>query len=110
MYANGNPNSTDIHLLNFFRDPLVRRFISAAFFAAAFVWVAIVFFDVETEVVRVLFIYSIGLIVLMVLAALLLFPLVGLFRKKRSRLLETVEQSEDERGDEEKQPARAGDE
>lgn len=109
MYANRSPNNTDIHLLNLFRDPLVRRFISAAFFAAAFVWVAIVFFDVETEVVRVLFIYSVGLVLLMVLAALVLFPLVGLFRKKRSRLLETVDNTEGERG-EEKQPARAEDE
>ena len=30
-------------------DPLVRRFFSAAFFASAFVWVAVEFFDVEVD-------------------------------------------------------------
>ncbi len=95
--------------MNFFRDPLVRRFISAAFFAAAFIWVAIVFFDVETDVMRVLFIYSVGLVLLMVLAALVLFPFIGMFRKKRSSLLEGVKNA-DENREEENQPPRAEDE
>ncbi len=95
--------------MNFFRDPLVRRFISATFFAAAFIWVAIVFFDVETDVMRVLFIYSVGLVILMVLAALVLFPFIGLFRKKRSSLLEGVKNTH-ESGEDEKQPPRAEDE
>lgn len=72
----------------FLKDPMVRRFISAAFFAAAFVWVAVSFFDVEIEVVRVLFIYSIGLVILMILLGLLAFPVLRLFRHKRSSLLE----------------------
>ena len=87
----------------------MRRFISAAFFAGAFVWVAIVFFDVETAVVRVLFIYSVGLIVLMVLAALFLFPLVGLFRSKRSHLLEMSGHKETA-NDRDEQESRAEDE
>ncbi len=95
--------------MNFFRDPLVRRFISAAFFAAAFIWVAIVFFDVETDVMRVLFIYSVGLVLLMVLAALVLFPFIGLFKKKRSSLLEGVKNADENREKEDQSP-RAEDE
>ncbi len=71
----------------FLKDPMVRRFISAAFFASAFVWVAVSFFDVEIEVVRVLFIYSIGFVILMILLGLLAFPVLLLFRHKRSSLL-----------------------
>ncbi len=43
--------------MNFINDPLVRRFISATFFASAFVWVAVEFYDVEVEVDRVIFLY-----------------------------------------------------
>ncbi len=67
---------------------MVRRFISAAIFASAFVWVAVSFFDVETEVVWVLFLYSIGFVVLMILVGFLFVPFISLFRKKRSSLLE----------------------
>jgi hypothetical protein len=75
-------------LKKIFSDPLVRRFFSAAFFASAFVWVAVEFFDVEVEVIKVLFIYSVGFILLMVLIGFVLFPFMALFRKKRSSLLE----------------------
>jgi len=77
--------------MNFINDPLVRRFISATFFASAFVWVAVEFYDVEVEVVRLLFLYSVGLVALMVLAGLLFFPFVSLFRKKPSGMLEPTE-------------------
>ena len=90
--------------MNFFRDPLVRRFISATFFAAAFIWVAVVFFDVETDVMRVLFIYSVGLVLLMVLAALVLFPFIGMFRKKRSSLLDGVKNADENREEEDQSP------
>ena len=94
-------------------DPLVRRFFSAAFFASAFVWVAVEFFDVETEVVKVLFIYSVGFILLMVLVGLALFPFIALFRKKRSSLLENtitgLSGEEDEKEIEEKQKATESD-
>ena len=80
---------------------MVRRFISAAFFASAFVWVAVSFFDVETEVVWVFFIYSIGFVILMILVGFLFVPFISLFRKKRSRLLEgtTLEDSDDTQED-----------
>jgi len=83
-------------VMKFLSDPLIRRCISATFFASAFVWVAVEFFDVEVEVVRVLFIYSVGLVALMALAGLLLFPFVGLFRKKRSSLLEPSRSNHEE--------------
>ena len=71
-------------------DPLVRRFFSAAFFASAFVWVAVEFFDVELEVVKVLFIYSVGFVIVMVVVGLVLFPVLALFRRKRSSLLDSA--------------------
>ncbi len=64
------------------RDPLVRRFVSASFFSGAFVWVAVYFFDVETEVVKVLFIFSVIYVVGLILMGLLLMPLVRVFRSK----------------------------
>ena len=80
---------------------MVRRFISAAFFASAFVWVAVSFFDVETEVVWVFFIYSIGFVILMILVGFLFVPFISLFRKKRSSLLEgtPLEDSDDTQED-----------
>jgi len=36
----------------------VTRFLSSLLFSSAFIWVAVEFFDVETEVVYVLFIFS----------------------------------------------------
>lgn len=80
---------------------MVRRFISAAIFASAFVWVAVSFFDVETEVVWVFFIYSIGFVLLMILVGFLFVPFISLFRQKRSSLLEgtKVEDSDDTQED-----------
>jgi hypothetical protein len=80
---------------------MVRRFISAAFFASAFVWVAVSFFDVETEVVWVFFVFSIGFVVLMMLVRFLFVPVISLFRKKRSSLLEgtILEESDDTKED-----------
>ena len=90
------------------RDPLVRRFISAAFFASAFVWVAVEFFDVETEIVKVLFIYSIGFVFLMVLVGLLLFPFIALFRRKRSSLLEHSGLNDTEKDDRAQEESQSG--
>lgn len=68
------------------KDPLVRRFISASFFAAAFVWVAVYFFDVETEVVWVLLLFSVAFVVGLIVIGLLLAPLVRLFRREPTLL------------------------
>ena len=38
---------------------MVRRFISGSLFASAFIWVAVRFFDVDTEVIYVFFVLSV---------------------------------------------------
>ena len=74
-----------------FKDPLVRRLISASFFAAAFVWVAVRYFNVETEVVRVLFLLSFVFVGVLMVAGLILFPTVRLFRRSRTSLLSSID-------------------
>ncbi len=73
-------------MASLYKDPLFRRFISGSAFAGAFIWVAIAYFDVELEVVWVFFIFSIGFVVLMVLAGLLLSPVIRLFNRPRGML------------------------
>ena len=68
------------------KDPLVRRFISASFFSALFIWAAVYFFDVEAEVVRVLFMYSVFFVMGMVFFGLLLTPLIRMFRSETTLL------------------------
>ena len=87
---------------------MVRRFISAAFFASAFVWVAVSFFDVETEVVWVLFIYSIGFVFLMIFVGFMFVPFISLFRKKRSSLLEGTILDDSDDTDEDKSVTDSG--
>ena len=65
-----------------FKDPLIRRFISASMFAAAFVWVVVTYFNVETEVVWVFLAFSIGCVILMVLVGLLFAPVVSMFNRR----------------------------
>ena len=43
-------------------DPLIRRFFLGTVFTAAFVWVAVRYYDVPTEVVWVFFVFSIGFV------------------------------------------------
>ncbi len=73
-----------------YKDPLVRRFISGSFFAGAFVWVAIRFFDVPLEIVRIFLIYSFGFVGILIVFAILLVPVVRLFSKPRSSLLQNI--------------------
>ena len=68
------------------RDPLVRRFISSSAFAGAFVWVAVRYFEVDTEVVWVLFGLSFVFVVTLIVVGLVLAPAVRLFRRKPSLL------------------------
>ena len=82
-----------------FKDPLVRRFISASLFAAAFVWVAVTFFHVETEVIWVLLQLSVGFVILLIVVGLLLTPIVWLLNRRRSFLSDLsgeANQQEDE--------------
>lgn len=78
------PSPAAVKLL---KDPLFRRFVSAAFFASMFVWVAVEYFNVETEVVRVLFVYSVFFVIGLVGVGLLLFPIVRLLRRKPEGML-----------------------
>jgi len=64
------------------RDPLVRRFISSSVFAGVFVWVAVRFFEVETEVVWVLFGLSFVFVGMLIVVGFVLAPAVRLFRRK----------------------------
>lgn len=68
------------------KDPLIRRFISASVFAGAFIWVAVRYFHVETEVVWVLFIMSFVFVGGMMVTGLLVAPLVRLFRSEPTML------------------------
>ena len=68
------------------RDPLVRRFISSSVFAGAFVWVAVRYFEVDTEVVWVLFGLSFVFVGTLIVVGLVLAPTVRLFRRKPSLL------------------------
>ncbi|MBT3427584.1 MAG: hypothetical protein HOL98_07710 [Gammaproteobacteria bacterium] len=78
----------------------MTRLLSTVFFASAFIWVAIEFFDVDIEVIKVLFIYSLLFVVLLILTGLIFSPVVSFFRRPRkSSLLEkapTESSSKDE--------------
>jgi hypothetical protein len=77
------------------KDPLVRRLISSSAFAGAFVWVAVRYFDVETEVVWVLFGLSFVFVGILIVVGFVLAPAVRLFRRKPS-LLSKLDASPDE--------------
>jgi hypothetical protein len=68
------------------RDPLVRRFISSSAFAGSFVWVAVRYFEVDTEVVWVFFGLSFVFVGMLIAVGLVLAPAVRLFRRKPSLL------------------------
>lgn len=83
-------------LFKFFTDPLIRRFLSGTLFAVAFIWLAIYFFDVETEVLRVLAIMS-GLLVLLLIGVAFIFSfVVKFFRRSNGGLLEKIDLIESE--------------
>jgi hypothetical protein len=83
-------------LFKFFTDPLIRRFLSGTLFAVAFIWLAIYFFDVETEVLRVLAIMS-GLLVLLLIGVAFIFSfVVRFFRRSNGGLLEKIDLIESE--------------
>lgn len=78
----------------FFKDRTLLRFLIATFFAAAFVWVAVQQFDVETEVVWVFFLLSMMFVAIMAVAGLLLAPIVRRF-SSRPTLLSSIDTRED---------------
>ena len=70
------------------KDPLIRRFISASFFAAAFVWVAVSYFNVETEVVWVFLQLSVAFVLGLIMIGLILAPLFRLVNRRKTFLSE----------------------
>ncbi len=69
----------------------MQRFASTLFFAAAFIWVAVSFFDVETEVVYVFFVFSVILVAVAIVTGFLAAPLLRLIRRRKpSSLLSQV--------------------
>lgn len=64
------------------KDPLVRRFISASFFAAAFVWVAVRYFYVDWDVIGVFFGFCVVFVLGSIVIGFILAPVVRLFRRK----------------------------
>ena len=78
MFPVSNTTGNDM----FSKDPLIRRFISASFFAVAFVWVAVHFFDVDLDVVWVLLIFSFMFVGALIVIGLLLTPIIRLLRRR----------------------------
>ncbi len=76
------------------KDPLIRRFISASFFAAAFVWVAAEFFYVDWDVIWVFFGFCIVFVLGSIVIGFVLAPAIRLFRRKPP-LLAQLEASQD---------------
>ncbi len=68
------------------KDPIIRRFISSSLFAGAFIWVAVRYFEVETEVVWVFFGLSFLFVGILIVIGLLLAPAVRLFRREPTLL------------------------
>jgi len=78
------------------KDALTRRLIVASFFAAAFVWVAVRYFNVDTEVVWSFLVLSVVLVIcLMALGFAFSFLLLWLRRKHRGGMLDRLPDAED---------------
>ena len=72
------------------KDPLFRRFLSGTLFAASFVFVAVYFFDVDTEIVTTFFILSFIFVGSMILVGFVLAPLITLLRRKKSKFINSL--------------------
>ena len=68
-----------------YHDPLIRRLLLASLFAAAFVWVAVDSFDVDSRVVLDFFLLSIAMVVVLIGLAFLFAYSVHLIRKLAAR-------------------------
>ena len=79
------------------KDPLIRRFLLGSCFTAAFVWVAVYFFGVEIEIVKVLFVFCVIFVIGLIFAGLLLSPIIRLFRSEPT-LLSSLRRNEDVNG------------
>ena len=64
------------------KDPLFRRLVSSSAFAATFIWVAVRYYNVETEVMWVFLGLSFLFVGILVIIGLMLAPAVRVFRRK----------------------------
>jgi hypothetical protein len=76
---------------NILRDPLIRRFVSGSLFAGVFIFVAVRYYNVETEIVWTFLLLSCLFVVAMIGVGLLLMPLITLTRRKPSGMLDSAE-------------------
>ena len=79
-----------------FKDPLFRHFLSGTLFAVSFVWVAVYFFDIDTEIVTTFFILSFIFVGSMILVGLVLAPIITLSRKKKSKFINSFDDRQED--------------
>ncbi|MEX0942384.1 MAG: hypothetical protein WD002_07545 [Pseudomonadales bacterium] len=77
-------------------DPLIRRLISGTLFAVAFVWLAVSHFNVDPEVIRVLFIFSIVFVVGLAIPGLIGAFLLRWFRRGSGGMLDHLDEPHEE--------------
>ena len=75
-----------------FRDPLYIRILSGTFFACAFIWVAIHYFQVDVNVIWVFLIMSLIFVAGLVVLGLVFSVVLRLLRRRRGGgLLDTID-------------------
>ena len=74
-----------------FRDPLYIRILSGMFFACAFIWVAIRYFQVDVNVIWVFLIMSVIFVAGLIVLGLVFSVVLRLLRRRRGGgLLDTI--------------------
>jgi len=75
-----------------FRDPLYIRILSGMFFACAFIWVAIRYFQVDVNVIWVFLIMSVIFVAGLVVLGLVFSVMLRLLRRRRGGgLLDSID-------------------
>lgn len=82
-------------MLRIFRDRQVRRFVVATFFALAFIWVAMRWFNVDRDVVLVFAILAFALIGILILLGFLFSFALHLFMRRDRGMLSKIEEEEE---------------
>jgi type VI protein secretion system component VasK len=75
-----------------FRDPLYIRILSGMFFACAFIWVAIRYFQVDVNVIWVFLIMSVIFVAGLIVLGLVFSVMLRLLRRRRGGgLLDSID-------------------
>jgi hypothetical protein len=74
-----------------FRDPLYIRILSGLFFACAFIWVAIRYFQVDVNVIWVFLIMSVIFVAGLIVLGLVFSVVLRLLRRRGGGLLDTID-------------------